>query len=125
MATNTADNLVIYTEKSVDWNGERLHVAFCRPGNTGLLELTVVLADQSEGYEPGTHFEYVTKYDGVPVKELRAVTGTQTVLVKDYTENAGILRVLIDAGILGQPVRSLTLSEGRVVHVCQVLVSYE
>lgn len=116
------ESQVVYTGASLQWNDETLHAAFVRQPDTGLLEMRVVLADASGEYPAGELFEYVTKYGDVPSEILESLRGTMDVLIKDYSETEGILKVLMEAGIVGAPTARVQTSPYSSVSRCSVLV---
>jgi hypothetical protein len=85
------------------------------------------IVDDSETYQNGATvvrliedntFEYVAT---ATVNVIEGLIKDNEVVIKDYSENTGMLNALIDAGVVSQPLRYIPLSQWISAPVCKLI----
>jgi len=73
---------------------------------------SISLIDEEDGQPVATATINIPE---IPVRENQA-------LIKDYSENAGMLKLLVDAEIIGSPIGEVKLNQyGDVAYLCEVM----
>lgn len=116
------ETYAIYTDEIFKWNDEMLNAAFDRDEESGLLSVYIVLAQESEGYAPGTLFEIATDYSGVEESVLKKFAHNDYVLIKNFGFNEGLLEVLQNAKIVGEVSEKVQISADNYLCKCRVLL---